>query len=77
MGTYAACHNIYGILNIELIYYVLSQIGRSPPKDRILRIIEHAQVNVTIYAILASLAIFGILLATIFLVFNVKYRNQR
>lgn len=52
-------------------------IGRSPPKDQTLRIIERSQVNLTIYAILASCSIFGIVLATVFLGFNIKYRNQR
>lgn len=53
------------------------QIGRSPPKDQTVRIIEHSQVNLTIYAILASCSILGIILATVFLGFNIKYRNQR
>lgn len=52
-------------------------VGRSPPKDQTLRIIERSQVNLTIYAILASCSILGIVMATVFLVFNIKYRNQR
>lgn len=51
--------------------------GKSPPKDRTLHIIEHSTVNITIYAILASAASFGIVLATTFLAINVKFRNQR
>ncbi|KAF5284264.1 hypothetical protein FQR65_LT00265 [Abscondita terminalis] len=52
-------------------------IGRHPPKDRTLEIIEHTRVNKTVYAILASLAICGIIMASVFLAFNIKYRNQR
>jgi gamma-aminobutyric acid type B receptor len=52
-------------------------VGRSPPKDRTLRIVEHSQVNLTIYVILASCSIAGIIMAISFLVVNIKYRNQR
>ncbi|RZC34862.1 7tm 3 and/or ANF receptor domain containing protein [Asbolus verrucosus] len=50
---------------------------RHPPKDRTLLIIEHTRVNKTVYAILATLAVCGIIMATVFLAFNIKYRNQR
>lgn len=40
-------------------------------------IIEHTRVNKTVYAILASLAVCGIIMASVFLGFNIKYRNQR
>ncbi|XP_022907049.1 gamma-aminobutyric acid type B receptor subunit 2 [Onthophagus taurus] len=55
----------------------LSWIGKHPPKDRTLRIIEHTRVNKTVYAILATLAVCGIIMAAVFLAFNIKYRNQR
>ncbi|XP_019875177.2 gamma-aminobutyric acid type B receptor subunit 2 isoform X2 [Aethina tumida] len=55
----------------------LKWIGKHPPKDRTLRIIEHTRVNKTVYAILASLACCGIIMASVFLGFNIKYRNQR
>ncbi|KAG5671522.1 hypothetical protein PVAND_001716 [Polypedilum vanderplanki] len=55
----------------------LKWFGRSPPKDRTLRIIEHAQVNLTIYVILASCSVLGIVLAISFLIVNIKFRNQR
>lgn len=51
--------------------------GRSPPKDRTLHIIEHSTVNITIYAVLASAASVGIVMAAIFLAINIRYRNQR
>ncbi|XP_017778907.1 PREDICTED: gamma-aminobutyric acid type B receptor subunit 2 [Nicrophorus vespilloides] len=52
-------------------------LGKQPPKDRTLLIIEHTRVNKTVYAILASLAVCGIIMASVFLAFNIKYRNQR
>ncbi|XP_030763636.1 gamma-aminobutyric acid type B receptor subunit 2 isoform X2 [Sitophilus oryzae] len=55
----------------------LKWTGKYPPKDRTVLIIEHTRVNKTVYAILASLAILGIFIATFFLAFNIKYRNQR
>ncbi|KAK9876297.1 hypothetical protein WA026_012595 [Henosepilachna vigintioctopunctata] len=55
----------------------LKWIGKHPPKDRTLLIIEHTRVNKTVYAILASLAVCGIIMASVFLAFNIKYRNQR
>ncbi|KAK5637996.1 hypothetical protein RI129_012291 [Pyrocoelia pectoralis] len=55
----------------------LKWIGRQPPKDRTLEIIEHTRVNKTVYAILASLAVCGIIMSSVFLAFNIKYRNQR
>ncbi|XP_058796020.1 gamma-aminobutyric acid type B receptor subunit 2 isoform X2 [Phymastichus coffea] len=51
--------------------------GKSPPKDRTLRIIEHSTVNITIYAVLASASSCGIVMSVIFLAINIKYRNQR
>lgn len=38
---------------------------------------EHAQVNLTVYVILASCSVLGIVLATSFLIVNIKFRNQR
>ncbi|KAJ8953710.1 hypothetical protein NQ314_007320 [Rhamnusium bicolor] len=55
----------------------LKWIGKHPPKDRTLVIIEHTRVNKTVYAILATLAVCGIIMAIVFLAFNIKYRNQR
>ncbi|XP_025153701.1 gamma-aminobutyric acid type B receptor subunit 2 isoform X2 [Harpegnathos saltator] len=51
--------------------------GRTPPKDRTVRIIEHSTVDITLYAVLASAASVGIVLASIFLAINIRYRNQR
>ncbi|CAH1111941.1 unnamed protein product [Psylliodes chrysocephalus] len=55
----------------------LKWIGKHPPKDRTLVIIEHTRVNKTVYAILATCAVCGIIMAIVLLAFNIKYRNQR
>ncbi|KPI95245.1 Gamma-aminobutyric acid type B receptor subunit 2 [Papilio xuthus] len=52
-------------------------VGKNPPKDRTLRLIEHTQVNITIYTVLVSCSVLGIILATGFLAMNIHYRNQR
>nr|XP_014085809.1 gamma-aminobutyric acid type B receptor subunit 2 isoform X1 [Bactrocera oleae]XP_036224854.1 gamma-aminobutyric acid type B receptor subunit 2 isoform X1 [Bactrocera oleae] len=52
-------------------------VGRTPPKDRTLIYIEHSQVNLTIYIVSASASVIGIIVACVFLAFNIKYRNQR
>lgn len=51
--------------------------GREPPKDRTLQQFEHSHVNLAIYASLAATASCGIIMAAVFLVINIKYRNQR
>nr|XP_014288756.2 gamma-aminobutyric acid type B receptor subunit 2 [Halyomorpha halys] len=51
--------------------------GRGPPKDRTHQILEQSHVNVAIYTSLAVAASFGIVLASVFLAINIKYRNQR
>ncbi|KAL9900560.1 gamma-aminobutyric acid type B receptor subunit 2 isoform 2-T2 [Glossina fuscipes fuscipes] len=52
-------------------------VGKTPPKDRTLIYIEHSQVNITIYIISASASVVGVIIAFVFLAFNIKYRNQR
>ncbi|CAH2098992.1 unnamed protein product [Euphydryas editha] len=52
-------------------------IGKNPPKDRTLRLVEHTQVNITLYVVLVSFSVLGILLAAAFLAMNIHYRNQR
>ncbi|XP_076371386.1 gamma-aminobutyric acid type B receptor subunit 2-like isoform X2 [Tachypleus tridentatus] len=48
-----------------------------PPMDRTLIIIERTRISVAVYSILVTFSILGILLASVFLVVNVRYRNQR
>ncbi|KAJ8687216.1 hypothetical protein QAD02_023010, partial [Eretmocerus hayati] len=51
--------------------------GKSPPKDRTVHIIEQTTVNITIYAVLATTASLGIIMAAVFLAINIRFRNQR
>ncbi|GAB1862196.1 GABR2 protein [Camponotus japonicus] len=68
--------SITGILDLTKNHAPLWD-GRSPPKDRTVHIIEHSTVDITLYAVLASAASVGIVLASIFLAINIRYRNQR
>lgn len=73
IGEYNSMH---GHLDLSL-GEALRWVGRSPPKDRTVLLIEHSQVNLTIYVVLASCSVVGIFMAIGFLVVNIKYRNQR
>ena len=59
------------------VFLLLFKVGARPPKDRTLRIVEHSQVNITLFGSLASLSVLGICMATGFLIVNIKFRNQR
>ncbi|XP_022240453.1 gamma-aminobutyric acid type B receptor subunit 2-like [Limulus polyphemus] len=48
-----------------------------PPMDRTLIVIERTRISVTVYSLLVTFSILGILLASVFLVVNIRYRNQR
>lgn len=73
VGEYSSLHNRLDLTLGEPMKWV----GKSPPKDRTLRIIEHSQVNITIYVILASCSALGIVISSVFLAVNIKFRNQR
>lgn len=68
--------SITGVLDLTKNHAPLWD-GRSPPKDRTVHIIEHSTVDITLYAVLASAASVGIVMASIFLAINIRYRNQR
>lgn len=51
--------------------------GRGPPKDRTVQRFEDSHVNFGLYFTLVVFAIIGIITATVFLIINIKYRNQR
>ncbi|XP_068205829.1 uncharacterized protein GABA-B-R2 isoform X3 [Palaemon carinicauda] len=51
--------------------------GGDPPLDRTVKSIEKTSVNITIYAILVTIASLGIVMASTFLAINIKYRHQR
>uniref|UniRef100_A0A6B2EBK5 Gamma-aminobutyric acid type B receptor subunit 2 n=1 Tax=Phlebotomus kandelakii TaxID=1109342 RepID=A0A6B2EBK5_9DIPT len=73
IGEYNSMH---GHLDMSL-GEAMKWAGKSPPKDRTFLLIEHSQVNLTIYVVLASCSVVGIFMAVSFLVVNIKYRNQR
>lgn len=73
VGEYCAERDHLDLLSGEPFRWV----GKNPPKDRTLRLIEHTQVNITIYSILVACSVLGILLAIGFLAMNIHYRNQR
>ncbi|XP_050425730.1 gamma-aminobutyric acid type B receptor subunit 2 [Adelges cooleyi] len=51
--------------------------GKGPPKDRTLTIYEDSHVNMAVYIGLAVAAVVGIVIATAFLIVNIKYRDQK
>lgn len=51
--------------------------GKGPPKDRTLTIYEDSHVNVGVYIGLAVAATIGIIIATVFLIVNIRYRDQK
>ncbi|XP_076644578.1 gamma-aminobutyric acid type B receptor subunit 2 [Halictus rubicundus] len=73
VGEYDAVNDVLNLTRGQPLVWR----GRSPPKDRTLHLIEHSTVNITIYAVLASAASVGIVMAAIFLAINIRYRNQR
>ncbi|XP_013148746.1 PREDICTED: gamma-aminobutyric acid type B receptor subunit 2 [Papilio polytes] len=73
VGEYCAERDHLDLISWEPFKWV----GKNPPKDRTLRLIEHTQVNITIYTVLVSCSVLGIILATGFLAMNIHYRNQR
>ncbi|XP_022235584.1 gamma-aminobutyric acid type B receptor subunit 2-like [Limulus polyphemus] len=48
-----------------------------PPVDRTLIVIQPSRVRFTIYAVIVTFALLGIIMASIFLVINIRFRNQR
>ena len=51
--------------------------GGVPPLDRTIKREEKTTVNIRIYAVLVTFSSLGIVTASIFLSFNIHYRNQR
>nr|XP_018896011.1 PREDICTED: gamma-aminobutyric acid type B receptor subunit 2-like [Bemisia tabaci] len=51
--------------------------GKGPPKDRTLTMVERSRVNLAIFFSLAIAAACGICMAVVFLVINIRFRNQK
>ncbi|XP_055937587.1 gamma-aminobutyric acid type B receptor subunit 2-like isoform X1 [Argiope bruennichi] len=56
---------------------IIWSAGGGPPADRTHKKITKKRISITVYSILVTFAIFGIIIATVFLIVNIKYRNQR
>ncbi|XP_063370151.1 gamma-aminobutyric acid type B receptor subunit 2 [Cydia amplana] len=73
IGEYCAERDHLDLTNGQMFKW----FGKNPPKDRTLLLIEHTQVNITIYSFLVSCSVIGIILAIGFLAMNIHYRDQR
>ena len=51
--------------------------GERAPRDRTIIQVVDARVDIKIYAVLVIIASLGIILASCFLIINIKFRNQR
>ncbi|GBM44784.1 Gamma-aminobutyric acid type B receptor subunit 2 [Araneus ventricosus] len=56
---------------------IIWSAGGGPPADRTHKKITKKRISITVYSILVTFAIFGIIIASVFLIVNIKYRNQR
>ena len=52
-------------------------VKNRPPKDRTFKLKVQTRVNTTLYIIIVVVASIGILIATVFLGINIKFRNKR
>ncbi|XP_070381674.1 gamma-aminobutyric acid type B receptor subunit 2-like isoform X2 [Dermacentor albipictus] len=64
-------------LDLSKGFSIIWRGGSDPPMDRTLIVIQRTRVNLTIYASLCIFCVLGIILASVFLVINIKFRNQR
>ena len=70
----------YDSLNDELdlkVGFPIFWRGSSPPIDYTIERVTPFRINRTLFVITSILAILGIVLACVFLFFNIKFRNQR
>ena len=52
-------------------------VNKRPPKDRTFKVRMQTRVDTTLYIIIVVVASLGILIATVFLGINIKFRNKR
>lgn len=70
----------YDALNDELdlkVGFPIFWRGSSPPIDYTIQRVTPFRINRTLFVIISILALFGIVLAFVFLTINIKFRNQR
>ncbi|XP_043920522.1 gamma-aminobutyric acid type B receptor subunit 2 isoform X2 [Protopterus annectens] len=63
--------------SLELINNSIRFQGVEPPKDKTIVRLERRQINLPLYSILSALTIIGMIMASAFLFFNIKNRNQK
>lgn len=56
---------------------LLGFLGSEPPKDKTIILEQLRQISLPLYSILSALTILGMIMASAFLFFNIKNRNQK
>lgn len=52
-------------------------LGSEPPKDKTIILEQLRKISLPLYSILSALTILGMIMASAFLFFNIKNRNQK
>ena len=73
IGEYSGVTRTLHLEKCEKIQWVKNR----PPKDRTFKLNVQTRVNTTLYIIIVVVASLGILIATVFLGINIKFRNKR
>lgn len=73
IGSYDALNDI---LDLKVGFPIFWR-GSSPPIDYTIQRVTPFRINRTIFVIISILALFGIVLAIVFLSINIRYRDQR
>lgn len=55
----------------------LDLLGSEPPKDKTIILEQLRKISLPLYSILSALTILGMIMASAFLFFNIKNRNQK
>ncbi len=56
---------------------LLPVIGGAPPVDAFIEQEVNYTINLALYYVMVLFAVFGLILATLFITFNIRYRNRR
>ncbi|XP_077789503.1 gamma-aminobutyric acid type B receptor subunit 2 [Podarcis muralis] len=63
--------------SLEMINNTIKFHGKEPPKDRTIIQKQLRKISLPLYSILSALTILGMIMASAFLFFNIKNRNQK
>lgn len=69
-------HKFYIWLDFSLFFFLVI-LGLEPPKDKTIIQEELRKISLPLYSILSALTILGMIMASAFLFFNIKNRNQK